>query len=242
MCGKGNVWKKGIKALLLGAVALCTRIGPSTCAGPMLWINCPIFQPCSVPCLVPNIPFFPTHPHMWTFNWQRWHQHAGFFFSWAQFLNNKNNQTRLEYLECGVYPSYPFDFKLSCQFQLLYVVCMNIRKKFLWNTDQCRGNVCQLLSILHVAIWCLTLRPWATEDGGGGGGYEWGMRPDRPSGERPRWEKWHLGGGGAGGAAGRPGVLVQRKTSAETELSMCVQYLFQQQITVHVRTYIRPRW
>jgi hypothetical protein len=27
----------------------------------MLWINCPIFQPCSVPCLAPNIPVFRTH-------------------------------------------------------------------------------------------------------------------------------------------------------------------------------------
>jgi hypothetical protein len=39
----------------------------STRAGPMLKINCPIFQHCSAPCMAHNIPFFPIHPHMQKF-------------------------------------------------------------------------------------------------------------------------------------------------------------------------------
>jgi hypothetical protein len=52
MCGKRIVQKKEIKALLLGVVALCTRMRTSTRTGHMLWINCPIFKLYSVTCLV----------------------------------------------------------------------------------------------------------------------------------------------------------------------------------------------
>jgi hypothetical protein len=60
MRGKKNFMKEIIKAVLLGMVALCVRMQISARTGPMLWINCPIFQPRSVPCLTPNIPFL--HP------------------------------------------------------------------------------------------------------------------------------------------------------------------------------------
>jgi hypothetical protein len=52
--------KKSI--LLLRVVALCAWLQTSTCPLTMLWINCPIFKPCSVPYLAPNIPFSP-HPY-----------------------------------------------------------------------------------------------------------------------------------------------------------------------------------
>jgi hypothetical protein len=42
-------------------VALCNRMQTSTHTGPMLRINCPIFQPHSASCLALDIPFFP-HP------------------------------------------------------------------------------------------------------------------------------------------------------------------------------------
>ncbi len=47
------------KALLLGVVALCTRMRTSTHTGPMLRINCPIFQPPCSALASPKYPFFP---------------------------------------------------------------------------------------------------------------------------------------------------------------------------------------
>ncbi len=53
-------------------MALWKKSGTSTCTAPMLLIDCPIFQAWSFLCLAPNIPFFPNHPHVWTFSWQWW--------------------------------------------------------------------------------------------------------------------------------------------------------------------------
>jgi hypothetical protein len=58
-----HVWYRTVlrkKALLLGVVALCTRMGTSTYALYQL----PRFQTRSVPCLTLNITFLPTHHHM----------------------------------------------------------------------------------------------------------------------------------------------------------------------------------
>jgi ribosomal protein L32E len=53
----------------------------------MLRINCPISPPQSTPCLAINIPFFPNPSWHVNIYWQWQHQHARFFFCWAQALN-----------------------------------------------------------------------------------------------------------------------------------------------------------
>ncbi len=57
--------KYNLKAILLGLVALCTRLQTSIHASLMLRINWPIFQPHSAPYMAPQYPLFsPTHPRM----------------------------------------------------------------------------------------------------------------------------------------------------------------------------------
>jgi hypothetical protein len=65
-------------------VALCAKLQTSTCTGPCSRSTALFLAVLSL-LPGPKHHLFPTHPsHMWMFNWQRRHQHAGFFCDPAQ--------------------------------------------------------------------------------------------------------------------------------------------------------------